>query len=129
LFFHVQADGQSKELIGSDLFPVYASRQGAYAISEDGKTLLFVHDERLNQDNLKKKTGLYEFTHGPGVRLIDATARSGTYVNQTLPVNTIVFKKKNCPEEYCFDQPIVARTTEGKEYVLQWPNKPIKPTP
>lgn len=126
LFFHIQADGQSKELIGSNLFPVYESRQGAYAISEDGKDFLFMHDERLNQDHLKKDTGLYQFTHGIGDRLIDATARSGIYINETLPSNAIVFKRPGA-EYKMGEDPVVVRSTDGTERIWQRPQKKDKP--
>jgi len=122
LFFHIQADGQSKELIGSNLFPVYESRQGAYAISDDGRSFLYMHDERLNQGALKKGTGLYQFKHGSGDRLIDGNARSGIYINDALPSNAIVFRR-NCPEGTCSEVPIIIRSTEETEKIWQRPEK------
>lgn len=127
MFFHIRPDVGGKELIGATLFPVYGSRQGAYAISEDGKVLLFMHDERLNQDGINKTTGLYQFTHEIGNRLIHAGARSVTYINEALPLNAIVLQR-NCDERSCEKASIHVRSTEGEEYVWRQPEKPKRET-
>lgn len=120
-FFHF-AQGK-KELIGAEYFPPYQSRQGAYAVSEDGRMLLFIHAEQLNTDKLQQATGLYEFVHERGARLLDAKARSGIYINDTLPMNAIVFKRKSCPDAYCMNDPVIVRGTDGAERPWEFPVK------
>ena len=125
--FHIKSDRQEKELIGSDFFPVYQSRQGAYAVSDDGRTMIFVHDELLNAGNLNKTSGLYEFVHGRGGRLLDSGAHGGIYINETLPKNAIVFRRKNDPGTHYSDELIVVRSTDGKEYL--WKPELRQPRP
>ncbi|MDF1592991.1 MAG: hypothetical protein P1P89_15855 [Desulfobacterales bacterium] len=86
-----------------------------------------MHNENLNAGQLKKDDGLHEYVHGGGERLLDPNARSGIYINDTLPMSAIVFKRKNCPEEYCFDSPVVVRNIDGVEFVRERP-KPVQPT-
>jgi hypothetical protein len=126
--FHIQSEDQNKELIGSDFFPVYQSRQGAYAVSDDGRTLLFIHNELLNTRPLSRTSGLYEYVHGRGTKLLESSAHGGIYINDILPSNAIVFRRKNCTEAYCFDEPIVVRTTNGAEHLRERPKKPMQPT-
>ena len=128
-FFYTGSENKAKQLIGSTYFPVYESRQGAYALSEDGRTLLFMHSGAFNQEGLRKETGLYEHTHGAGEKLLDGNARGGIYINDKLPGDAIVFKRKNCPAEYCPDSPTIVRSTDGTEYIWKYrPNKPLEPT-
>jgi len=103
-FFHIE--GRSKELIGGDLFPVYASRQGAYALSPDGMKVLFMNDTRATE--LSMRTGLYEFIHHQGIHMIDSNALSGIYINATLHGDEIVFRR---------EKSIIIRETGGKERV------------
>jgi hypothetical protein len=119
-FFYVGMDSRTKQLIGSTHFPVYESRQGAYALSGDGRTLLFMHSATFNRKELRKDTGLYEYAHGAGERLLDGSARSGIYLNDNFPADAIVFKRKNCPAEYCFDSPTIVRHADGIEYVWKF---------
>ena len=83
-FFYTGSENQSKQLIGSTLFPVYESRQGAYALSNDGGTFLFIHSAGQNREGLQQETGLYEYVHGVGAKLLDGDARSGINISSTV---------------------------------------------
>jgi len=114
-FFHLE--NRKRELIGADLFPIYASRQGAYAVSADGMTLLFMNDERAS--DLPIDTGLYEYTEQRGIRLVDSLARSGIYINDSLPEHAMVFRKL---------QSIMVRDTDGNERKWEPPGEKSQPT-
>jgi len=105
------------QLIGLNTYPKYGSRQNAYAISDDGKTLLYFHKNRLDSDNINKSDGLYEYTVGNGDIAIYDKVNSGVYIKDKTPNNSIVFgrllKDNNTGQ---INRKIFIRDTKGSEY-------------
>lgn len=119
-YYHHPDGGQKSELIGADLFPVMASRQTAYAISDDGKRFLYFHNREL-KEGVTKESGLYLFTHGDGDKITYRRAYNNHNPSEKLPKNAVAFGKIP-PESHIFlkDEPTYVRTTEGEEYVYVW---------
>ena len=94
-FYHYNPESDRKTLIGTIRAPRYdssdyGSRGGAFAISRDGKTLLYFHNPGASRDSPAKVEGLYQFTHGIGDALIydDCLRQSGD-----VPENTVTFTR------------------------------------
>jgi len=91
-------DGGRKTLIGVTKISEHASRQNGYAVSEDGKTLLYFHQNLPSEKGIEKPSGLYEYQYGrtgdAGPDLIRQTLVANTaYLPAKVPDNTIVFTK------------------------------------
>lgn len=94
------------------------SRKSAFAISADGKTLLYMHDQpRFAPASLKNKLlGLYEYSHEKGDRLIHGMAGPIATGDIILPMNTIEFALGD-PADPKSDH--YTRNTEGIERLQQ----------
>jgi len=123
-FYYIDDAKREKSTIGANYLQAYESRQGSFAISEDGNVLLFIHNELTLKSEKNKISGLYEYRYGVGEKLLEVNARSGAYIDEKLPDNTIVFQRTSCPEVFCIGSPTIVRSTDGKEYV--WINLPDK---
>ena len=91
-------DNGKKTLIGLTKISEHASRQNGYAISEDGKTLLYFHQNLPSEKNIDKPSGLYEYRHNRGGDAQDDNIRQMQvanigYLPAQVPENTIVFTK------------------------------------
>jgi len=111
-FYHEKG---KKNLIGVTRISEHASRQNGYAISEDGKTLLYFHQNLPSIKEINKPSGLYEYQHNrPGNeendRIRQMLVANIGYLPAKAPDNTIVFTK------------MVKKTTtlivEGTVYIL-----------
>jgi hypothetical protein len=112
-FYH--GDGE-KIQIGLVKFSRYATRQNGYALSRDGKTLLYFHQDLPIDDVVNKRGGLYEFRHGHGDKQLHKDASNSEYLQNKLPANTIVFaKRKKEANSFRVKGEVFIRDTEGRE--------------
>jgi len=68
-----------KKIIGLTRFSEYASRQNGYAISDDGKTILYFHQNLPDDGGVNKPGGLYEYRHGVGDKRIHHFISNAVY--------------------------------------------------
>ena len=112
--FH--STGNTKQLLGVSNFSEYGSRQNGYAISSDGRTLLYFHQNKQGREGIDKKSGLYEYVEGRGDRLVHPGVNNGAYINQRLPADMIVFRRMiKKPDSYRIEGHIILRDTSGNE--------------
>ena len=115
--FHHE-DGK-KVQIGLVKFSKYAPRQNGYGISEDGKTLLYFHQDLPLDDVVNKRGGLYEFKQGRGDKLIHKDANNSRYLMNELAPNAVVFsayiKEMN---SFRIRSNLYIRDTLGREKML-----------
>lgn len=122
VFYHL-ADPQVprvQEALGAlriDMVINERSRQSAFVASEDGKTLLYLHDHaRFVPSYLKaKQQGLYQYVHGRGDTLVHAGAARVLSIYK-LPPNAIRFihpRYRRPPLDVGVQ---FVRTIEGDEY-------------
>ena len=122
MFFHATEgqEGKPRELLGTlpiDNIIIYQhARRAGFAVSDDGRTLLYVHipDSPFLRPSppkgLKDKpSGLYEYAEGRGDRLVHADVNLVGSVNP-LARNAIRFARQSAAGTY-------VRTTEGEESV------------
>ena len=121
-FYHYEVDdnGEQKEtLIGTISaymfdFSDFGSRENAFAISEDGRVLLYFHESAQSHGRLHKADGLYVYQHGRGDQLVHRNVDRYSYGSGDLPRNAITFAVKI----NAFETQAYVRTTEGEEYPL-----------
>lgn len=102
--------------IGLVKFSKYAPRQNGYAISADGKTLLYFHQDLPMDDVVNKRGGLYEFVQGRGDQLIHKDANNSEYLQNKLPTNTLVFAiHKKEANSFRIKGSVHIRDTDGNE--------------
>jgi hypothetical protein len=102
--------------IGLVKFSRYAPRQNGYALSSDGKTLLYFHQDLPIDDVVNKRGGLYEFQHGRGDKQLHKDASNSEYLQNKLPANTIVFAiRKKEANSFRVKGEVYIRDTEGRE--------------
>ena len=111
LIYHVldPEKGEPKELLGSMAIGYLGNtcyRPTAYAVSEDGRVLLYRHDGRPPKG---KTSGLYEFTHGSGERLLHRDP--GWVESRPLPRDAFLFSLGDLSVRDHY-----IRTTGGDEY-------------
>jgi len=112
-------DNSEKILLGLARFSKYASRQNGYAISKDGKTILYFHQKLPDTDGLDKPGGLYEFQHGGEDKLLHSFINNTQYLPMQLPSHILVFNKlKKRTDSFRMDSKIFLRDTDGNE--KQW---------
>jgi|GEM_PF-5325197 len=112
--FHHQGD--NKVQIGLVKFSEYAPRQNGYALSADGKTLLYFHRDLPADDVVNKRSGLYEFRHGRGDKLLHRDANNSEYLQTRLPPNTLVFAiHRQEAHSFRIQGEVFIRDTEGRE--------------
>ncbi|WP_126453310.1 hypothetical protein [Sulfuriflexus mobilis] len=105
-----------KVQIGLVKFSKYAPRQNGYALSADGKTLLYFHQDLPRDDVVNKRGGLYEFQHDRGDSLLHKDANNSEYLLDKLPSNTIVFAKLiKEANSFRVKGEVYIRDTEGNE--------------
>lgn len=94
------------------------SRKSVFAVSQDGKTLLYMHDQpHFAPDSLKSKPpGLYQYSHDGGDQLIHAEAGLIATPGLKLFMNALEFSRGD-PADPESDRYV--RTTEGGERLLQ----------
>jgi len=113
-------DGDDKQLIGICKFSEHASRQNGYAISDDGKTLLYFHQKLPNQSDIVKPGGLYEYRHGGDDKLLRSYINNSAYLPVKLPGNTLVFTQLNKRTDIIrMDSKVYLRDTNGNEKLWQ----------
>ncbi|MDT8404453.1 hypothetical protein [Sulfuriflexus sp.] len=116
--FHHQGD--KKVQIGLVKFSEYSPRQNGYAISADGKTLLYFHRDLPASKVVNKRSGLYEFRHGHGDKLLHRDANNSEYLEEKLPANTVVFGVyKKEANSFRIQGEVYTRDTDGREKRLQ----------
>ena len=116
--FHL--DNGKKELIGLTRFSEYASRQNAYAISDDGKTLLYFHQNLPDDGGVNKPGGLYEFREGRGAKRIHSFVSNAVYLPIELPKNIIVYAQlEKIKDSMRLDSKNYLRDTDGNEKLWQ----------
>lgn len=109
-----------KVQIGLVKFSKYAPRQNGYAISADGKTLLYFHMDLPIDEVVNKRGGLYEFRHGRGDRQLHKDANNSEYLQNKLPTNTLVFAlHKKEANSFRVKGEVYIRDTEGREKRLR----------
>jgi len=109
-------DNGDKQAIGLTKFSEFASRQNAYAISDDGKTLLYFHQNLPNDGGINKPGGLYEFRHGRGAKRLHSFVNNAVYLPIKLPRNIIVFAQlEKIKNSMRLDSKNYLRDTEGRE--------------
>jgi len=91
-------DKGNKSLIGVTKISEHASRQNGYAISEDGRTLLYFHQNLPSEKDISKPSGLYEYRHNregneEDDRIRQMQVANIGYLPAQVPENTIVFTK------------------------------------
>lgn len=105
-----------KKIIGLIKFSEFASRQNAYAISDDGKTLLYFHQNIPAARSIDKLSGLYEYRHGKSDKRIHGFITSAVYLPIRLPRNIIVFAQlEKRSDSIRMDSTTYLRDTEGNE--------------
>ena len=111
-------------LLGVSRFSEHASRQNGYAISNDGKTILYFHQKLPRTYGLDKPGGLYEFRHGGDDKHLRQYINNTQYLPIQLPTNTLVFTQlKKRTDSFRMDSKAFLRDTNGNE--KQW-QPPIK---
>ena len=109
-------DNGKKTLLGLARFSEHASRQNGYALSSDGKTILYFHQKLPDRDGLTKPGGLYEFRHGGEDKLLHTFINNSQYLPMQLPSNILVFTKlKRRVDSTRLDSEIYLRDTNGNE--------------
>jgi len=109
-------DNGNKTLLGLARFSEHASRQNGYALSSDGKTILYFHQKLPNRDGLTKPGGLYEFRHGGEDKLLHSFINNSQYLPMQLPSNVLVFTQlKRRVDSTRLDSEIYLRDTNGNE--------------
>jgi len=109
-----------KESIGISRFSESASRQNAYAISDDGKTLIYFHQNLPDDDGIDKPGGLYEYRHDGEDKRLHGFISNAVYLPIQLPLNIIVYAKlKKIKNSIRLDQTIYLRDTDGNEKLWQ----------
>lgn len=109
-----------KVQIGLVKFSEFAPRQNGYAISADGKTLLYFHQDLPLDDVVNKRGGLYEFQEGRGDRQLHKDANNSEYLQNKLPTNTIVFAiQRKEANSFRIKGEVYIRDTEGREKRLR----------
>lgn len=109
-------DNGKKILLGLARFSEHASRQNGYALSSDGKTILYFHQKLPDTDGLTKPGGLYEFQHGRGDKQLHRFINNTQYLPIQLPQNIIVFTKlKRRTDVLRLDSTVYLRDTNGNE--------------
>lgn len=112
--FHTS--GNIRELLGISNFSDFSSRQNGYAISNDGRTLLYFHQNKRGREGVDKPSGLYEYTEGKGDILVHLGVNNGAYIKQKTPANTIVFRRlERIPDSYGVTGKVFLRDTSGNE--------------
>ena len=113
IFHH---DNGKKTLLGLARFSEHASRQNGYALSNDGKTILYFHQKLPDRDGLTKPGGLYEFRHGGEDKHLHRFISSSQYLPIQLPSNVLVFTQlKRRTDSTRLDSEIYLRDTNGNE--------------
>lgn len=113
-------DGRRRVPLGSVGVDGYViredSRKTVFAVSDDGKTLLYQHSiDPSTPDDLKTKPkGLYEYVHGKGDRLIHADTGLVASTDRP-PKNAIKFTLK-AQDPSTGARTVLIRTTDGDEY-------------
>ena len=103
-------------LIGVSTFPKYASRQNAYAVSPDGKTIIYIHMKRYGNKKVNKSDGLYRYTAGQGDVVIHEGVDSGVYIKDEVPDNAIVFRRPSkAGDTGRVERSVIIRDTDGVE--------------
>jgi len=109
-------NGEDKKIIGLTKFSKFASRQNAYAISDDGKTILYFHQNLPRDGGVGKLSGLYEYRHGKGDKLIHGFISNAVYLPIKLPRNIIVFAQlEKRSDSIRMDSTTYLRDTNGNE--------------
>ncbi len=122
LIFHINKTSAKKELLAAvNVDGVVVndySRKSVFAISFDGKTLLYMHDQPVYapKDLQDKMPGLYEYVHGKGDRLI--------YPNAGFIAHTTFHLAKNAMEYALGDandpnSEHYIRNTDGNEFLQE----------
>jgi len=120
IYHHDQAE---KTLLGLARFSEHASRQNGYALSKDGKTILYFHQKLPDDGGNIKPGGLYEYQHGRGDKRLHSFINNTQYLPIQLPPNIIVFTKlKRRTDVLRLDSTVYLRDTDGNE-------KKWQPTP
>jgi len=115
-------DKPAKTLLGVARFSEHASRQNGYAISNDGKTILYFHQKLPDTDGLDKPGGLYEFTHGGDDKHLHRFINNTQYLPIQLPTHILVFNKlKKRTDSFRMDSDVFLRDTNGNEKRWQPP--------
>jgi len=93
------------------------SRKSVYAVSDDGKILLYQHSRHLSTPGrlMAKPEGLYEYVHGRGDRMIHADAGIRGGINR-LPNDAIRFSITTVKDPLAVPSETLVRTTSGEEY-------------
>ncbi|MGQ0429819.1 MAG: ankyrin repeat domain-containing protein [Gammaproteobacteria bacterium] len=117
VIYHVRDVGSGEKeplgALGVDGIVIHdRSRPSAFAVSEDGKTLLYVHWQYpyLSGSLKDKPQGLYEYVHERGDRLIRAGVRP-VWAREKLPNDAIRFGEASGRDE------TYVRRTSGEEYL------------
>lgn len=111
-----------KTLIGITHFSESASRQNAYAMSDDGKILLYFHQNLPDDGGIDKPGGLYEYRHGSGARRIHSFVSNAVYLPIELPRNIIVYAQlEKIKNSIRLDSKTYLRDTNGNEKLWQVP--------
>ncbi|MCK4742301.1 MAG: hypothetical protein KAT25_00625 [Sulfuriflexus sp.] len=109
-------DKDKKTLLGLARFSEHASRQNGYALSSDGKTILYFHQKLPDADGLTKSGGLYEFRHGGVEKKLHHFINNSQYLPMQLPPHILVFTKlKRRINSTRLDSEIYLRDTDGNE--------------
>jgi len=118
LMVYHHKDG-NKNPIGITRFSESASRQNAYALSDDGKTIIYFHQNLPDDDGIDKPGGLYEYRHNGESKRLHSFISNAVYLPFELPRNVIVYaqliKIKNSTR---LRRTIYLRDTNGNE--KQW---------
>jgi len=113
VFHHNKAE---KTLLGVARFSEHASRQNGYAISDDGKTILYFHQKLPKYSDVDKPGGLFEFQHDRGDKHLHHFINNTQYLPIQLPPNIIVFTKlKRRTDVLKLDSTVYLRDTNGNE--------------
>jgi len=112
-YYHSNND---KKIIGLTKFSEFASRQNAYAISDDGETILYFHQNLPRDGGVGKLSGLYEYRHGKGDKLIHGFISNAVYLPIRLPRDIIVFSQlEKRSDSIRMDSTNYLRDTNGNE--------------
>lgn len=113
-------DNGDKELIGLTKFSEFASRQNAYAISKDGKTILYFHQNLPDDGGVNKPGGLYEYRHGRGAKRVQKFVSNAVFLPIRLPKNIIVYAQlEKIKDSMRLDSKNYLRDTDGNEKLWQ----------
>jgi len=116
IFHH---DKGKKTLIGLTKFSEHASRQNGYAISEDGKTILYFHQNLPDASDIDKPSGLYQSRHGEEDKYLERQVSNTAFLPGKVPRNTIVFTKLiKKPTTLIVEGKVYIRDTDGNERLV-----------